>query len=121
MGMLRVKVSGRETLKWAGGENEVANLEAAFCQIAATRQGAPVSIAAAAVDDFVRNGLAKDNARAVYGMAVVYFLLQQDTGTPSRPGRIRDYVAVWDFEFDLYRRDDGGIRIQISGTSGSWS
>jgi hypothetical protein len=34
-------------------------------------------------------------------MAMLYFLLQQDTGDPKHPGKFRDYLSTWDFEFDL--------------------
>jgi hypothetical protein len=78
-------------------------------------------MAAAAVDELVSNSLASDaGIRDIHSMAVVYFL-QQDTRTPGRPGKIRDYAPAWDFEFDLQRRPDGGISIKIVGTSGAWS
>jgi hypothetical protein len=34
-------------------------------------------------------------------MAMLYFLLQQDTGDSKHPGKYRDYLSTWDFEFDL--------------------
>ena len=121
MGRLSVKVAGQEQFDWAGDESGIADLELAF-QAIAEHNGAAYSMAAAAVDDLVSNGLASDvGVRDIHSMAVVYFLLQQDTRTSGRPGKIRDYAPVWNFEFDLQRRSDGGISIKIVGTSGAWS
>lgn len=120
MGRMSVKVAGRSLLDWTGDEAQIADLEQSFQRFVASHNGAADSMAAAAIDDLVSNGLA-DEIRDVHGMAVVYFLLQQDTRTPARPGRIRDYLPAWDFECDLQRRPGGGIRIKIVGTSGAWS
>ena len=121
MGKMNVRVAGQEQFDWTGDERGITDLELAF-QATAPHSGAAYSMAAAAVDDLVSNGLTSDaGVREIHSMAVVYFLLQQDTRTPARPGKIRDYVPACDFEFDLQRRPDGGISIKIVGTSGSWS
>ena len=121
MGKMTIRGAGQEQFDWTGDESGIADLELAF-QATVPRNGAAYSMAAAAVDDLVRNGLASDvGVRDIHSMAVVYFLLQQDTRTPGRPGKLRDYVPAWDFEFDLQRRADSGISIKIVGTSGAWS
>lgn len=121
MGKMSVKVAGREQFDWTGDESGIVDLELAF-QATAPHEGAVYSMAAAAVDELVSKGLASDvGVRDIHSMAVVYFLLQQETRTAARPGKIRDYLPAWDFEFDLQRRSDGGISIKIVGTSGACS
>jgi hypothetical protein len=122
MGKMKVKVAGQDLFDWAGDEVQIADLEKTFRDVMADNDAPTDGTAAAAVDDLVQSGLAEErSARDVHSMAVVYFLLQQDTRTPARPGRIRDYLPAWDFECDLRRRADGGVSIRILGTSEAWS
>lgn len=118
MGKLSVKVAGQAQFDWTGDEGGIADLESQF-QAAVASDGAAYGVAAAAVDELLSKGLASDvDVREIHSMAIVYFLLQQDTRTVARPGKIRDYLPVWSFEADLRRRPDGGISIEIVGTSG---
>jgi hypothetical protein len=121
MGKLSVKVAGQAQFDWMGDEGGIADLESAF-QAAVVSDGAAYGVAAAAVDEFLSKGMTSDvGGREIHSMAIVYFLLQQDTRTAARPGKIRDYLPAWDFVFDLQRRPDGGISVSMVGTSGAWS
>jgi len=42
-------------------------------------------------------------------VGVVYFILSLDD--PDRPGKIADYVPLWDFEIDIRR---GGTEIDVA-------
>lgn len=122
MGRMNIRVAGRDVLNWTGDEAQVLGLQRTYQEVVAHHNGNADTMAAAAVDDLLRNALARDaDIRELHGMAVIYFLLQQDTRTLARPGKIRDYLPVWDFSCDLGRRPDGGISIKIVGTSGAWS
>jgi len=44
-------------------------------------------------------------------VGVVYFILSLDD--PDRPGKIADYVPLWDFEIDIRR---GGTEIDVAMT-----
>jgi hypothetical protein len=118
MGEIKVNVDGRHVFTWIGGEKDVAALEQDVLQ-AATSTGADlVGVSRAAVEHLLQTGLIKDSdGRHPHEIAIVYFLLQQDTGTPSRPGKFRDYFSASAFEFNLCRRPDGTVSAEMTGMS----
>ncbi|HVM81454.1 MAG TPA: hypothetical protein VMU06_20700 [Stellaceae bacterium] len=118
MGTLTLKIEGRKALSWVADRDSITKLGREVEAAAARAEMAPEAFAAMAADELLRGrvtaGAAEPRKRL---MTVVYFILAQGTGRADRPGKFRDYLPSWDFEFDLRRAGDG---IAIDVTGGSW-
>jgi hypothetical protein len=118
MGTLTLKIEGKKVLSWIADRDAIARLREKV-EAAAARAGmGPEAFAATVAGELLRGraaaGAADPQDRL---MTVVYFILAQDTRRADRPGKFRDYLPGWNFEFDL-RRDRDGIAIDVTG--GSW-
>jgi hypothetical protein len=118
VGTLTLKIEGRQALSWSADEGSIMKLRQEV-EAAAARAGmAPDAFAAKVAVDLLGKPVGTGSSdRQSSLMTVAYFILSQNTGRADRPGKFRDYLAAWDFEFDLCR-DGGGISIDVTG--GPW-
>ena len=118
LGTLTLKIEGRQTLSWSADQDSIMKLRGEV-EAAAARAGmAPDAFAAKVAADLLGKQLGAGSSDRQSGlMTVAYFILSQNTGKADRPGKFRDYLAAWEFEFDL-RRDGEGISIDVIG--GPW-
>lgn len=115
---MTVRFEGRALFSWTGDEELIRNLEREVRQAAAGASIAQDVFAANAVMELPRTGrLAECPKEQMRLMKIIFFILSQNTGRSDRPGKFRDYLPAWDFEFDLHV---AGKAISIDVTGGSW-
>jgi hypothetical protein len=98
-----VKFQGKQFFSWSGDEATISGIEAEVERFAAmTLPGgsapSPIDYATSVIKAARRSRVM---LQPMVKMAMLYFVLQQDTGDPKHPGKFRDYLSTWDFEFDL--------------------
>jgi hypothetical protein len=118
MGTLSVKFDGKSAFDWTGDEAEIDGLGAAFRTAAKNVKLKPDVFADNAVRHFAESGFltADPVGQEMHMMAIVYFILSLDSGHPTHPGKIRDYLPACDFDVDL-RAAGGSCEANIVGTS----
>ena len=118
MGTLSVKFDGKSAFDWTGDKAEIDGLGAAFRTAAKNVKLKPGVFADNAVRHFAESGFltADPVGQEMQMMAIVYFILLLDSGHPTHPGKIRDYLPACDFDVDL-RAAGGSCEANIVGTS----
>jgi len=46
---------------------------------------------------------------------LLWMLLSQATGHPDHPGAYRDYIEVWDFDFDISGDVGAPLKVTVGG------
>ena len=115
---MTLKIEGKVVLTWSADRKSIMKLRRQV-EAAAARAGiTPDAFAAKLATGFLGKEVAGGSGdRQSRLMTVAYFVLSHDTGRADRPGKFRDYLPMWDFEFDLHR-DGNGISIDVTG--GPW-
>lgn len=93
MTTIRVNFDGTHAFTWKGDQTAVRKLVSEFEERSAAKGIDPASFAEAAVTYFSTSFNKGDSqARRAHMIAVLYRLLQMDTGQADHPGRCIDYV-----------------------------
>jgi hypothetical protein len=111
MPSIAVRFDRKPAFSWTGNEVEVAGVLGAWRDIAGQQGLVPEEFAIETVwfwdtADFMAN----PPDQQAWMLGAVYFILSLDE--PNRPGKIANYVPVWDFDIDI-RRGHGGIEAVI--------
>ena len=109
---LTVAINGRPLFTWDGGAAELAKIESDVVRkLAASMNVTPQHLAQSFVQTIVGHGgfITSDPGNEMAVM--VYFVAQAESDHPDHPGRIGDYLEVWDFTADIMRDDD---RLRVS-------
>jgi hypothetical protein len=118
MGTITVAVDGNLIFHWDGDEAEIKSILDVFPRAAARVGLAPPVLAAECVMHLSRGELLSDDlgGRQNQMMAIIWFILQRDTGSADHPGKIGAYAAMTDFDVDLHI---DGREIQVIATATS--
>jgi hypothetical protein len=98
---LMILMRGEKLFTWEGTTDELARLRQEMPGGLAP-DIAPIHFALSAADYVARNGLPEDETQRRGTMAwLTYLVVEQPTRDPARPGKFGDYLAGWNFTFDL--------------------
>jgi hypothetical protein len=118
---ITVKLAGRKLFDWEGDARAIENTIRAVEDASAQLGFSPDVLAGNVVRHLPTLTIQKTNKTDPAGahfqmMAIIYYLLSQDTHHPDHPGKYRDYAAAWDFTFDICPRPDGsGGVVNVDG------
>ena len=105
MGTVNIAINGRRLFEWEGGPDEIDRTMDAVARLAAKAAVSEMSLTQSAVLHIAqREGrfLPGDGvAQETQMMMLLWFVLSQPTQHPDHPGLYRDYVPVWDFDFNI--------------------
>jgi hypothetical protein len=115
---VNVSMDGEKLFDWEGGTAEIAKLDADLTQQCAEIGMTPQQIAQAAILDVKRNGGFRP-AEAGRGemMYITWLLMNMQSTNEERPGLIRDYIDVWNFDFNIECQDKR-FHIDVKATLG---
>src|SRR5215469_7361861 len=100
MPSMTLKIDGIFAVRWYGDASEASELEADLREFSAAVGQPPDVFARRAVLAF--DGIAaSERDRLIQWAALIYYGLSVDTRDPQRPGKLGDYLPVWDFEIDV--------------------
>ena len=105
---VNVSMDGEKLFNWEGGAAEVAKLDAELTQITKAEGYNPIDVAKAALVQIKRNGGLRDSSALRGGEMrfVLLMLMNMESTNDERPGLIRDYIDVWNFDFDIEVQND---------------
>jgi hypothetical protein len=111
MPSIAVRFDRKPAFSWTGNEVEVAGVLGAWRDIAAQQGLVPEEFAIETVwfwdtAEFMANA----SDQQAWMLGAVYFILSLDD--PDQPGKIADYVPLWDLDIDI-RRGHGDIEVAI--------
>jgi hypothetical protein len=108
-------MDGEKLFAWEGGANEVAKLDADLTRLSKAEGYEPADVAKAALVEIKRNGGLRASSTAAGGEMgfVLLMLMNMQSTNEDHPGLIRDYIDVWDFDFDI-EIEDGRLRVHTN-------
>jgi hypothetical protein len=115
---INVTLEGRLLFEWEGNADDIARIDERVARIS-QREGYTVEQAAhTALRVLKRDRSLLENETKFRGamMVIIVMLLSQQSTHEDHPGRIRDYVDAWDFDFDITITDD---KIHVTTTEAS--
>jgi hypothetical protein len=99
--MINVAFNGKKLFEWEGDADAVERIEDAVLKMAKIADVTPADASQAAMGEIARTGgFATSNPQAEM-MVVLWTLISLPTKYPDHPGFIRDYIELWDFDFDI--------------------
>jgi hypothetical protein len=114
MTIISVSIEGEKLFKWEGSAEDAGKLDAAVRELARKNGITPEQLGDSAVVYVLRRG---DFVTRSWGEMPImtWMLLSKPTGHPDHPGIYRDYVGMWDFDFDVSRGSDPKrIRVAVA-------
>ena len=120
MGKITVAFDGKPLFDWKGSAEQVDRIEAPLKRLAEVGNTTVEGFTMSAVFAMARHSGFFTSNQQVEMMAAVYFLLNQPTHHPDHPGRYRDYLPAWDFDFNIHDIDDEKRKfvMAVEGTFG---
>ena len=95
-------MNGRSLFYWEGDVAEAAKIEEQVREISKLGNTKPDILAqSVAYAVAKRGGLVLGPTREVEKIALTYLALSFPTKSAGRPGCVRDYIPVWDFDVDV--------------------
>jgi hypothetical protein len=102
--MINVAFDGKKLFEWEGNADAVAQIDEAVFKMADIANVTVADASQAVMGELSRaGGFTSTNIQAEM-MVVLWTLISLPTNYPDHPGFIRDYIEVWDFDFEI-RRD----------------
>jgi len=111
MGIIKVSVGGEPLFEWEGGREEIDNIARQLATIAAPHDA--IKFAKAAAAHLAKAGHFITSRDDVEMVAIIYFIAMQPTTHPDHPGVFRDYLPMWDFEFDLRHIEGDRFNVEV--------
>lgn len=99
--LINVAFGGSKLFEWEGDAEAVAKIDQEVHRIAKHVAIEPAVLAQSAVLHIGREGGFVTPNRESEMMLVIWMLISQPTGYSDRPGICRDYLEMWDFDFDV--------------------
>jgi hypothetical protein len=129
--MINISFDGRKLFDWEGTSAELANVEQEVEQLARLHDQDHQELAEAMAFHMAHQrgfipreagGLEVspqelEEGRAVQMAVVLWWLLEKPTTHPDHPGKFRDYIDVWDFDFNLVSTPNG-LKVEVAGAFG---
>jgi hypothetical protein len=111
MGIIKVSVGGEPLLEWEGRGEEIDNIARQLATIAAPHDA--IAFAKATTAHVAKAGYFITQRHDVEMAAIIYFIAMQPTTHPDHPGAFRDYLSMWDFEFDLEHIEGDRFNVEV--------
>jgi hypothetical protein len=124
--IINVSLNGNKLFDWEGSAEEVAKLDEGVRELARDNDVTPEQLGVSAVHYVLKRGGLLPEAETTGEMQIlVWQMLSQSTGNPELPGFFRDYIAEFDFDFDISRADQQCLCIDVEaraqgGDEQSW-
>jgi hypothetical protein len=99
--MINVAFNGEKLFEWEGDADAVARMDEAVLRIADLADASPSDLSQTTIGGISRNGGFSTSNPEAEMMIVLWTLISMPTNYPDHPGFIRDYIEVWDFDFDV--------------------
>lgn len=103
---INVFINGKKLFDWTGNSDDVARMDQEVARIAGLGNHPPEKVVASAVRHTVTKGGFFSNNPSAEMLFVMWWLLWMPTSHPHHPGRYRDYIELWDFNFDISTTQD---------------
>jgi len=111
MGIIKVSVGGEPLLEWEGRGEEIDNIARQLATIAAPHDA--IAFAKATTAHVAKAGYFITQRHDVEMAAIIYFIAMQPTTHPDHPRAFRDYLSMWDFEFDLGHIEGDRFNVEV--------
>ena len=108
-----VTINGIGLFGWTGTAAEVGNIDGWVRALARDKGVTPELVAQRALVDVLTDGRLRAFTRR--DAILLWMLLTQPTHNPDRPGFYRDYIEVWDFDFDVSGDIGAPLRVKVGG------
>src|SRR4051794_32339555 len=101
-GMLSVAINGNKLFDWEEEEGAVARIDEEMGRLAARGNITKQALAQSVLLHIVNTGRPIERADPqIQMMMLTWLVLEMPTTHPDHPGRVRDYVGVWNFDCDI--------------------
>ena len=115
--LIKVAFDGKKLFEWEGDADAVARIDEEMIRIAKLADAKPDDLSQPALAGIMSNGGFSTSNPEAEMMVVVWSLIALPTGLPDRPGRCRDYLEAWNFEFDVCPgRNDRAFQIDVKAS-----
>ena len=108
-----VTINGISLFGWTGTAAEVGEIGELVRRLARDWGVPPELVAQSAIAGALKNGRLRTFTRR--DAVLLWMLLTQPTHNPDRPGFYRDYIEVWDFDFDVSGDIGAPLRVKVGG------
>ena len=108
-----VTINGIGLFEWTGTAAEVGNIDGWVRALARDKGVTPELVAQRALVDVLTDGRLRAFTRR--DAILLWMLLTQPTHNPDRPGLYRDYIEVWDFDFDISGDIGAPLQVAVGG------
>jgi hypothetical protein len=118
--MINVAFDGKPLFEWEGTTEELDRMEDPLRQLAKAGHTTVGWLVTTTVVTIAKHGRFFTQNQQFEMMATIYFILSQPTGHPDYPGHYRDYLEVWDFDFNFLDFDEarGRFSVEVEGAIG---
>jgi hypothetical protein len=114
MTIINVSINGNKLFKWEGSAEDAGKLDEAVKELARNNGMTPEQLGDSAAVYVLKSGDFVTQSRGEMPI-LVWMLLSKPTGNPDHPGIFRDYIEVWDFDFDICEGSDAKrIRVGVA-------
>jgi hypothetical protein len=115
--LINVAFDGEKLFEWEGDAEAVASIDQEVIRIAKLGNVEPTVLAQSALVHIKRKGGFITSNPQDEMMMVIWLLISMPTGDPDRPGLYRDYLEMWNFDFDIKVDPDAGtFKAQVAGS-----
>ena len=110
---ISVTINGIGLFEWTRTAAEVGNIDGWVRALARDKGVTPELVAQRALVDVLTDGRLRAFTRR--DAILLWMLLTQPTHNPDRPGLYRDYIEVWDFDFDISGDIGAPLQVAVGG------
>jgi len=116
---INVTLEGRLLFEWEGNANDIARIDERVARISQREDYTVEQAAHTALRTLKQDRSLLENETKFRGamMVIMSMLLSQQSTHEDHPGRIRDYVDAYNFDFDITITTDHKIRIATKASS----
>jgi hypothetical protein len=115
--MINAAFDGKKLFEWEGDAEAVERIDDAVVRIVKHSNVTPEILSQSIIVGIKRNGGFFSPNPDTERMMVVWRVLRSPTNHPDHPGRYRDYIEAWNFDFD-FKFDPRDVRrfyIEVRG------
>src|SRR5258705_1545396 len=100
--MINISINSKKMFDWDGDADAVARIDQEMARLAAKGNTTPQALAHSMLRVLFDQGRFIPTADQEFQMMMLTWLvLTMPTHHPDHPGRFCDYIAVWNFDFDV--------------------
>ena len=115
--LINVAFNGKKLFEWEGDADAVARIDAEINRLAKANDVSPEALSYTMLDNITSKGRFLKGGHETQMMILVWTLIGMPTGYPDRPGKCRDYLEAWNFDFDVcHGRNDRAFKINVKGS-----